>query len=359
MDKDIDYRTKSDEPTRQLLGTALLHWARRYRDHQHSNKPADELEVLTWKMKCKEADVLVRLYEEAHESGRLYLPVLPPDLWAGEEVLIGAAIHFQMNLAVWDDLPATTAHREIFKVHDDCQMTYQNTIFLNQVFYKGVRCHFDLKHHPNPVFQGVGSAHQASAAATEQELGVDLSSLLPIRSLDGLDPTIHKAFEEVILKKIKVEPDFAKKHPTLWKSVFAKLLTDPKHRPTTDDAVRPADNEEGVAADKDGEDDDSVSEDPPTFVYDPDKHFDKTKLDDAPARYIISTAVKSGKNFTMSSMHFTKLKGNQVFTQICLDALDDYNKVKGQTGVKGQATGGLLVRNEDNEKLFTVSVFVK
>ena len=313
MDKDIDYRTKSDVPTRRLLGTALLHWARRYRDHLHSNKPADEVEALTWELKCEEADALVEAVRRRLMKVEDYTyPCF--HLICGQEKKYLWALPFiiQMNLAVWDDLPATTAHREIFTVHDDCQLTYQNTIFLNQVFYKGVRCHFDLKHHPNPVFQGVGAAHQASAAATEQELGVDLSSLLPIRSLDGLDPTIHKAFEEVILKKIKVEPDFVQRSiPLLWKSVFAKLLTDPKHRPTTDDAVRPADNEEGVAADKDGEDDDSVSEDPPTFVYDPDKHLDKTKLDDAPAGYIISTAVKSGKNFVLNSSQISKLRGNQ------------------------------------------------
>ena len=350
MKKDIDYRTKSDVPTRRLLGTALLHWARTLRDHLYSNKPADEVEALTWELKCEEADALVEMYEKAHESGRLYLPVLPPDLWATEEVLMGAAIHYQMNLAVWDDLPATTAHREIFTVHNDCQLTYQNTIFLNQVFYKGVRCHFDLKHHPNPVFQGVGATQQASMT---EELGVDLVSLLQsIGPLDGLDPTIHKAFERVILKKIDEEPDFVKNNPLMWKNVFAKLLTDPKHRPTTDDAVRPADDEEGEVADKD----DPVSEDPPTFVYDPNKHLDKKKLDDAPAGYIISTAVKSGKNFVLHSSQSVKFKGNQIFTQICLDALEEYDKKKGNVYEKGTQSA---VQNQDNEKLFTVSVLVK
>ena len=359
MNKDIDYRTKSDVPTRRLLGIALLHWARTFRDHLYSNKPADEVEALTWELKCEEADALVEMYEKAHESRRLYLPVLPPDLWAGEEVLMGAAIHYQMNLAVWDDLPATTAHREIFTVHDDCQLTYQNTIFLNQVFYKGVRCHFDLKHHPNPAFQGVGATQQAreeASIADASKTGVDLKTLLRSIPLDGLDPTIHKAFEEVILKKIKEEPDFVKKNPLLWKSVFTKLLTDPKHRPTTDDAVRPADNEEGgVAAGKDGEDD-SESEDPPTFVYDPDKHLDITKLADAPVGYIITTTVKKGKKFVLNSSKYTKLRGNKILEEICLDALDDYDKQRGnvyEKGLRGTA------QNKENEKLFTVRVFVK
>ena len=154
MDETIDYRTKSDEPTRRLLGTAFLTYIKAYQTYIHSAK--DDYDEKTWKMKCSEADVLVRKYEDAHETGRLYLPILPFDLWAEEEVIMGAAYYHQMNLAVWDDQPDTTAHRDIFVLHHDCQRTVQNTIYLNQAFdtYTGNRCHFDMKHHPNPVFHG-------------------------------------------------------------------------------------------------------------------------------------------------------------------------------------------------------------
>ena len=158
MDETTDYRTKSDEPTRRLLGTALLYWARAWRSHIYSTEndgEGDEWEM-TWEMKCREADELVGLYEDAHRTGRLYLPILPFDLWAGEEVIMGAALYYQKNLAVWDDQPDTTSHRDIFVVHHNCPRTYHNTIFLNQVFdaKTGNRYHFDLKHHPNPVFHG-------------------------------------------------------------------------------------------------------------------------------------------------------------------------------------------------------------
>lgn len=152
MDETIDYRTDPKETTRRLLGTALLYYIRAYKTFIYSAK--DDYDEKTWKMKCREADELVELYEDAHETERLYSPVLPYDLWAAEEVIMGAASYHQMNLAVWDDQPDTTVHRDIFVVHHNCPRSARNTIYLNQVFdaKTGNRYHFDLKHHPNPVF---------------------------------------------------------------------------------------------------------------------------------------------------------------------------------------------------------------
>ena len=86
------------------------------------------------------------------------------------------------------------------------------------------------------------------------------------------------------------------------------------------------------------------------------KHLDKKKLDDAPAGYIISTAVKSGKNFVLNSSQISKLRGNKILEEICLDILEDYEKQKGSRHEKGTVGG---TKNVDNEKLFMVRVFVK
>lgn len=115
MDETIDYRTDPKETTRRLLGTALLYYIRAYKTFIYSAK--DDYDEKTWKMKCREADELVELYEDAHETERLYSPLLPFDLWAGEEVIMGAAYYHQMNLAVWDDQPDTTVHRDILVLH--------------------------------------------------------------------------------------------------------------------------------------------------------------------------------------------------------------------------------------------------
>ena len=170
-----DYRRDKDVDTIKLLGTALIHYARAYRDwmRQGENRYGDsEQGRKTWIMGCAEADALVSLYEGARTTGELdNLPNMPNNLWANESILVGAGVYHNKNVVAWDNHDdgkgATNirlVHAQHFQHTDDVDwkslVKLNDTIFINNdLDDDNVQLHFDLKHHPHPKYE---SSHGVS-----------------------------------------------------------------------------------------------------------------------------------------------------------------------------------------------------